>query len=113
MEKLILFCFATAGLSWIVVKSKLFKSFREWVTFLYVSSIKGVESGKIIANIKYKIFWFLNEVINCEGCIGFWSGILNSILIYNQISVSTISYGFAGSIVSLLLISLVRLWNLM
>ncbi len=111
MEKLILFMFATSGLSWIIVKSKLFKSQREFITSMYLSSIKGVESGGIFAKIKYKLLWSLNEITNCEACMGFWSGAINSILIYRQINELTFVYGFAGSIINLLIISLNKFLN--
>ncbi len=106
MEKLLLFIFATSGLSWIVVRGKLFKSFREWLTTCYINSMKRMEAGKLFAKVWYKILWFFNECLNCDLCFGVWSGAINYVLIYKKIDIEILAYGFAGSVISMLIVSL-------
>lgn len=108
MEKLILFTFATAGLSWILVKSKLFKPLREWLTMSYQKQIDVVSKGGFLGvkGIKLYVLYFFNGIFNCEGCMGFWTGMVNYWLIAKSVDLGILVYGFAGSIVSLLIIAL-------
>ncbi len=108
MEKLILFAFAAAGLSWILVKSKLFKPLREWLTLSYQKQIDVVSKGGIlgIKGIKLYVLYFFNGIFNCEGCMGFWSACMSYLLIYKELDLIIFAFGFAGSIISLLIIAL-------
>jgi len=113
MKELILFIFATAGLSWILVKSKLFKPLREYLTLSYqqqkeVVSTKGIS---VYQGIKLYVFYFFDSIFNCEGCMGFWVGIINCWLITKNIDLGILAYGFAGSIISLLIIALFNYLN--
>ncbi len=92
MKELILFILATSGFTWTITLSKLFKPMREFFT-------------------SHKKIWgigFLNNVTNCAGCMGFWSGMINYMLIYRKLDIEIIAYGFAGTIISLLIIALYK-----
>jgi hypothetical protein len=108
MEKLILFILATAGLSWILTKSKLFKPLREYLTGSYRDQIELVanEGLNFIRGIKLYVLYFFDSIFGCEGCMGFWSGILNYLLIAKNIDLGIFVYGFTGSIASLIIIAL-------
>lgn len=108
MEQLALFILATAGLTWILVKSKLFKPLRERLTTSYHFYI-----GKagVLNSVKLYIFYFFDSIFNREGCMGFWSGLVNYWIITKNIDLGMIVYGFAGSIVSLVSIALFNYFN--
>ena len=90
MQDLLIFIFSVSGLSWIVTKSTILKPFREYIT---------------TKRIKYNfgVLVFIDKLLNCYGCFGFWSGIICYEL---QKYHCDIIYAFAGSMVSLLLIGL-------
>jgi hypothetical protein len=92
MKDLILFILATSGLTWTITLSKLFKPIREFFT-----------SNKKIFGVG-----FLNNITNCGGCFGFWSGMANCMLVYGKLDIKIICYGFAGTIISLLVIALYK-----
>lgn len=108
MEKLILFILATSGLSWILCKSKLFKPLRESLTEIYQAQIESAanEGLGLVGGIKLYTCYFFDSIFNCEGCMGFWVGIVNYYLIYKNIDLVVLVYGFTGSIVSLIIIAL-------
>lgn len=113
MEKITLFSFATAGLSWILVKSKLFTPLREFFTLSYNNHVNYVASNgvSVFSWMKLYFYYFLNGIFNCEGCMGFWSGIVNYLLIYKTIELDILCYGFGGSIFSLLIIGVFNNMN--
>lgn len=90
---LLLFIFATAGLTWILVLSSSFRPFREYIT-------RKNKSKKNVINS------FLDGILNCEGCFGVWAGGVVYILQYYKIEI--VLYCFAGSFCSLFLISLLK-----
>jgi len=93
---LILFILSTAGLTWILVLSKIFRPLREFIT--RKNSQKKSYLGE-----------FLDGVFNCEGCMGFYSGTVVYVLQYYNIEFML--YAFAGSFCSLLFISIIKLIN--
>ena len=94
MEKLIPFILASAGFTWLVVYSKLFLKLRVGVS-------KKTNNGGVLINV-------LNDILNCEGCFGFYSGCINYLLVYKTVSIDIIIYGFTGSFVSLFLIKKIQ-----
>lgn len=89
MEELIIFILSTAGLSWIVVKSKIFKSLRE-----KISSIR-INSPNFVLN-------YLDQVLNCSGCFGVWSGIISYMLVYQVVTIEAAAFACSGSIISMM-----------
>jgi hypothetical protein len=83
---LVLFAFATIGLTNILVHGKILdlikffgKSIREWLTYPK----------------------FLSELLGCYECTGFWSGIIvGSCFVENPKWYLYLLYGFAGSVLS-------------
>ncbi len=99
MDRIILFMFATSGLSWILTKAKIFKPFREWLTI----------RTDLVVSVKWRyafIFSFFDKLFNCEGCIGFWIGIMNYFLIYKKIDFDIFCFACAGTMSSLLIIAI-------
>lgn len=72
MLLLIKFIFASAGLSWIVVRSNIFKPFRE-----YITKERKVYQALSVTNqrlrFKSHVLWFLDSILNCSGCFSFWA----------------------------------------
>lgn len=107
MEFMTIFILSTSGLTWILTKSKLFKSYREHLTRkldFYNAAIINFRS--ITNSIKYGFYWMFDSLFSCSGCMGFWSGILNYLLIYQKMDIKLIAFGFAGSVISLIMIQL-------
>jgi hypothetical protein len=111
MERLIIFILATSGLSWILVKSKLFRPYREYITLQYRESAKEIGSFNLFSYLRYRVLQIFNEVFNCIGCIGFHSGVLNYLLLYSVCDYNILCFGFMGSMVSLLVVSLYEFLN--
>ena len=105
MENLIVFILATAGLSWIVCRSNLFKSIRESVSHTYglVEVERKFKKKKIL--IRGGFYYFLDSILGCVGCFAFWASQLNYIMIFKEISVDSIYCGFIGSITSLIIVN--------
>ncbi len=116
MHILIQFILSSAGLSWILTKSILFNSIRQWITRKHKSYkgfiptiqqpteeyLTGAPSHKKNPILK-KIWWFIDEVMNCSGCMGFWAGVL---FCPEYALLNFFQYGFIGAISSLILIRL-------
>lgn len=105
MELLLKFILASAGLTWVLGKSKLFKPFREYLTLsneLFNTVLIKTKVGKTFWN-KWagKLFWFLDEMFSCSGCLGAWCGLLVSVAMFGRFD---ILFMFIGSITALLLI---------
>ena len=103
MVNLIVFILSTASISWIVVKSKLFLRLRMYITIKHALSKDPKEASKIkiIRTIKTKTLWYIDNIINCMGCCGVYSGFL-SYLLLNHISIEIIAYSLSGSVISLI-----------
>jgi len=94
----------------IVVVSKIFSKFRMWVTYKDLKLITD-ENGTRYEGSLRKI-QTISSLVHCPMCLGFWMGMLFSILLYSpslyillgdsQIF-NTFSDGLLGSIVSWLL----------
>jgi len=103
MEKLMLFFFSTAGLTWILNRSKLFKPLRESLTYR-VETMDTMHKFHVKAPLYMRIlFPFFESIFGCAGCMGFWSGLLNYVLIF-VINIQFLSYGFSGAIISLIIV---------
>ena len=72
MEQLIKFIFATAGLTWILCESLLFKKLRERTTDLHNFHSVHADGNRILG----KLLWFPRSLFKCAGCMGVWCGII-------------------------------------
>jgi len=105
MKELLIFILSSAGLSWIVTRSKVFKGTREKISFKkQVYEIAVVDKNTFLRNLKMNIFLFLENVTNCFGCFGFWAGIICYLL--QKCNCEILLFAFIGAIASLLLIGL-------
>ncbi len=92
MLKLLIFTLSTAGLSFAVTRTYLFKGMRE-----YISDKAQIKNTKV---------WLLLEsLVTCSFCVGFWAGIMMYFLIY-IISAEALYFPFMGAMVSLLIVEL-------
>jgi Protein of unknown function (DUF1360) len=105
MEKVILFILATSGLSWILCKSKLFKAMREYFSEVAESIEVEKSFNKKIFPGKETLIWTITSLFSCVGCFGFWTAQFNYVLIFKQVDIEMIAFGFIGSITSLLIVS--------
>jgi len=91
-----MFIFSVAGLTWIFTSSKIFKPLREKVS-LKRQSAKGWW---------IKLWLFLEGVLNCDGCFGFWASFV--IYLLQKVKLEILLYAFIGAISSLILIGLTK-----
>lgn len=89
MINFILFCLATIGLASIFVESVIFQPFRDWLKnsqndSKYIKYIKGV----------------LSKIFSCFQCMGFWTGVINGLLLISFNPLVVLCCGFAGSFLS-------------
>ncbi len=107
MIDLLVFILSTAGLSWIFTKSKIFKPLREKITLrkqIYEITKKSIITELANNKLNLKLYTFLDNILNCHGCFGFWAGLICYLLMLLNLEI--ILYAFIGSISSLLLIGL-------
>ena len=97
MKDLLIFIMATVGFTFIVTKSSLFKPLRERVTKLH-KKYSGI-----------KLLWGINELMNCNKCLGFWSGVVVFSLQYYRIDIAL--YGLSGCFVSWLIFDVISYLN--
>jgi len=86
MYKLLLFILTTACISYVVTQGDIFKKLREWTTL----------------KSKNKIWWFINEIMNCPLCFGFWAGIVVYLL------PEWVYYPFVSSIMSYVIYLIIK-----
>jgi hypothetical protein len=77
--ELLKFILSSAALTWIFTRSGILKSTREYITtkaelFKFEKTEFGIK--KIHRIIPYLFFTFLNEILSCYACTGFWCGII-------------------------------------
>lgn len=94
--QLLLFVLSSAALTWILLRSPLFKKLREAIT---------------VRHLAYKnnlVFWTLSNLFGCAGCMGFWAGVFLYALrfLLSEIIFNGIQYGLIGSICSLIIIQI-------
>lgn len=93
MYKLTLFILTTACIAHVATQGDLFKKVREWVTMKYDKTNKFT-------------WWFLNEIINCALCFGFWAGIVVYLaIIYN---LEYLCYPLTGGISSYIIYLIIK-----
>jgi len=90
-----MFLICTGSISWIIVKSKIFKSLRERFTTTYLKADKD--------DILYGFYYYISHVFNCVGCCGVYSAFAAYLILYQKFSVEMIAYCLAGSMISLIL----------
>lgn len=88
------FVLAVAGLTLIVVKSKLFAKPRTYFTLLY-------EKQKKLKK-RIKIVWFIDSIFNCYMCFSLWGGLM----LYPLRNVEIVMYVLNGVIITTLIIDL-------
>lgn len=89
---------AIIGLVWILCESKLFKPLREAISKKYKVA-NGV--GKW-----YKpIFWFLDSIFNCHGCMGLWA----ALIVYLAKDYEIVVFALCGPILSVFVICILKL----
>lgn len=109
MQELLVFILSVSGLSWILTKGSVFMPLRVRVTFkseAYILLVKDPNTNTVKNNFYRQIYWFLNSILNCHGCMALWSGLLCYGL--HWIGLDVVVYGFAGVSASLLVISLIK-----
>jgi hypothetical protein len=103
VQNFILFILSTAGLTWVITRSKLLKAKRERVSFK--ANVYALIAKRTFLEESACLFYSkLNDFLNCYGCVGVWSGLINFTFIY-ALNFPAPSYGFAGSIISLTIIT--------
>lgn len=93
MINLLIFILSTAGLVWVMNKSKITRPLREAISLKYKTSPNG-------------LLWFLDSILECSGCMGVWAGLAVYTLQYYNIEIAL--YAFIGSFCSVFLISLLQ-----
>jgi len=53
------------------------------------------------------IFWYIDNLFGCVGCMGVYSAFINYLVLYRTISLDIIAYSIAGAMISLLLNNLI------
>jgi len=109
MQDLIVFILAVSGLSWIVTRSIAFRSLREFVSHkknVFTNAIKNTYMRSLLNEAKLSFYTFLEGVLNCHGCFGFWAAFICYPL--QKFGYNIILYTFIGSIASLLVIGIIN-----
>lgn len=88
------FVLAVAGLTLIVVKSKLFAKPRTYFTLRYEKQKKAKKN--------VKVWWFMDSIFNCYMCFSLWAGLL----LYPLKDIEIVVYVLNGVIVTTLIIDL-------
>ncbi|MDR0870990.1 MAG: DUF1360 domain-containing protein [Planctomycetaceae bacterium] len=73
MEHFLLFCLASAGMTSIVVKGSIFRPFRDWLADETERTAHRREKRGLPP--AFSLFGFVNDLISCVQCTGFWCGI--------------------------------------
>jgi hypothetical protein len=71
MESLMLFLFASAGATFIVTYSTIFKWLRD-IVMITDQREDEIEDGNSKANFKERCIMFYRQLIHCPLCFGFW-----------------------------------------
>jgi hypothetical protein len=79
ISEFLLFCFAVTGMTLILVQGVIFESFR----LRLARSVKVVEWQRSKKNLprKFTFVEFLNKMIQCPQCTGFWCGLFCGLFI--------------------------------
>lgn len=110
MQSFLILLLSIAGLSWILVKSPLFKPFREYISREHIFYKKCVDNPHSLRfTINYKIYWFIDSLLNCMFCIGFWSAIVCYLL--NKIHLEIVLFALSGTMVSGIIIGFINFLN--
>ncbi len=91
MTQLLLFILSTAGLTIILTRSKIFKPVREYITL----------------RNKNVFMKYLDSILSCSLCCGFWCSIIVYYLQFKNIDTQLVLYTFTGAIMSNLIISVI------
>jgi len=95
MESLVLFLFATAGATNIVVFSKIFEPFRQ-LFWQDKDTVESIETGQMRGSLKFRVVMFFSQLFHCPVCFGFWMGAVMYLFIFGIESYSGF-FHFAGA----------------
>lgn len=110
MQSFLILILAISGLSWAITKSSVLKPLREYISkerIFYISCIKNPHS--FIFTIKYTSYSFLDSLMGCENCMGFWSALICYLL--HKYHLDIILFAFAGTMICGLVIGLINFLN--
>lgn len=109
---LVLFALAVIGLTNIIVDSRLFEPVRCWLKDKFYNWLNTRKLRLAYINWKFKVFKkelslsenqslgianFINGVVECHQCCGFWSGLLLGLILISWNPFIWFVYGCAGS----------------
>ena len=112
MQLFLILILSISGLSWIVTQSKIFKAFREKITYkrgLYEIAVKSTTINCINSNTKLSVYTFLDNILNCYGCFGFWSGAICYLLDFFHLDI--VLMALSGTVISLIVIGFINFLN--
>ena len=102
MYHLTVFIMASVGLSIMLTKGGLFKPMRDWIHKTYQDRFAKLQiTSTFKRRIVLRTLWFFQELIQCNLCMGFWTGMLVYIVWYRDLSVNIAIFGLVSSIASL------------
>lgn len=97
----VIFVMASVGLSIILTKGRIFIPFRAWINKTYEYQLAEDKiTSTFRRKILWKTFWFLRELVLCNLCMGFWTGLLIYIAWYKDLSWNIFIFGLVSSIAS-------------
>ncbi|MDR3109417.1 MAG: DUF1360 domain-containing protein [Planctomycetaceae bacterium] len=94
----LLFCFASVGMTFILVDGSIFFSLREFFRSRVVKIELKRERGK---EIGWNIWEFIYTLITCHQCCGFWCGVFCALFLFEpyvskDAPIRSLFYLFAG-----------------
>jgi hypothetical protein len=98
LTTLLIFLLSSSGLTIIVTKSYIFEPVRE---------LFNVANAYHVSTLKEKLFAKVHKLLSCPLCFGFWAGLVMNALLFNTDWELYIALGFASSIFSFLIYSVV------
>ena len=96
-----IFLMASVGLSIILTKGRIFIPFRAWLNKTYEDNYaKDSITSTLRSKALCKTFWFLRELVLCNLCMGFWTGLFIYLAWYRDLSWNIFIFGLVSSIAS-------------
>lgn len=97
----LIFLMASVGLSIILTKGRVFIPLRAWINKTYEDSYaKDGITSTFRSRAMWKTFWFFRELILCNLCMGFWTGLFIYLAWYRDLSWNIFIFGLVSSIAS-------------
>jgi len=98
--QLIIFLVTTASLTYGVTKTDLFKSARE------NASSRNIKLNEGMPKIISWRWWFLDHVLNCTFCFGFWASVPSYVMV--SFGPQWLCYPFLGCAASMLFFLIIK-----